>query len=421
MKPIIKVSGLSKSYSISHHLKPEYSTLKDSFDDFIKKPFRKNKKESHETFWALNDVSFEVKKGEIFGVVGRNGSGKSTLLKILSRTVQPTRGEITMHGRTASLLEVGTGFHPELTGRENIFFNGSMLGMSRKEILKKFDEIVAFSEVEKFIDTPVKFYSSGMYVRLAFSVAAHLKPDILILDEVLAVGDANFQKKSLNKIKETMQQGTTVIFVSHSMSAVQQLCSRGLILNGGKIEFIGNIDEVADRYNSMMKSLEPTKPVKSIWENAGEVENQYITPTSMYITDDDGNHINNATPNNTDKWLHLELDVKESRTDYTVGYALKTDSKSLLYMSFATDDNPKLANLNKGKVTLKTKIPAHLINEGHYQISFLAGAYNKFWIFDPDEQTPSIELIIEGGLSDSKYWQAARSGLLAPNIEWRTK
>ena len=207
MKPIIEVENISKSYTISHQtdVKAGYDTIKDDFAKLIKKPFGGTGESSRETFWALKNLSFEVNQGEIFGVVGKNGSGKSTLLKILSRIIDPTEGEIRMKGRVASLLEVGTGFHPELTGRENVYFNGSMLGMSRQEIERKFDDIVAFSEVEKFLDTPVKFYSSGMFVRLAFAVAAHLDSEILILDEVLSVGDAGFQRKSLKKIKSTMQ------------------------------------------------------------------------------------------------------------------------------------------------------------------------------------------------------------------------
>jgi len=201
-EPVIKVSEVSKSYNINHQQKAQYNTFKDDFVNFLKKPVGGGSAhEDHETFWALKEVSFEVNKGEIFGVIGKNGSGKSTLLKILARIVDPTHGSIEMHGRVAGLLEVGTGFHPELTGRENVYFNGSMLGMSRQEISQKFDEIVEFSEIEKFLDTPVKFYSSGMYVRLAFSVAAHLDPDILILDEVLSVGDAGFQKKLINSIR----------------------------------------------------------------------------------------------------------------------------------------------------------------------------------------------------------------------------
>ena len=203
---------------------------------------------SSEDFWALRDVSFEVKQGEVVGIIGRNGAGKSTLLKILSRITEPTEGRVTLRGRVASLLEVGTGFHPELTGRENIFLNGAILGMGRAEIRKKFDEIVAFAEVEKFLDTPVKRYSSGMYVRLAFAVAAHLEPEILIVDEVLAVGDAEFQRKCLGKMQEVSRGGRTVLFVSHQMAAVQNLCQTGILLAQGRIVQIGPIHDVVKHY-----------------------------------------------------------------------------------------------------------------------------------------------------------------------------
>lgn len=250
MKPVIEVSGLSKSYRISHQteMQADYSTLKDDFANLVKKPFGGGLEDEKETFWALKDVSFEIKQGEAFGIIGKNGSGKSTLLKILSRIVEPTKGEIRLDGRVASLLEVGTGFHPELTGRENIFFNGSMLGMGRQEIRKKFNEIVDFSGVEKFLDTPVKFYSSGMYVRLAFAVAAHLDPEILILDEVLAVGDAQFQKKSLNKMMSIAKSGRTIIFVSHGLDAVEELCDRAMLLQNGKAKMIGDTEAVIGQY-----------------------------------------------------------------------------------------------------------------------------------------------------------------------------
>jgi len=250
MKPAIEVSGLSKSYRISHQteMQADYNTLKDDFANLIKKPFGGGAEDEHETFWALKDVSFEIKRGEAFGIIGKNGSGKSTLLKILSRIVEPTTGEVRLDGRVASLLEVGTGFHPELTGRENVFFNGSMLGMSRQEIRKKFNEIVDFSGIEKFLDTPVKFYSSGMYVRLAFAVAAHLDPEILILDEVLAVGDAQFQKKSLDKMMSIAKSGRTIVFVSHGLDAVEELCDRAMFLQNGKVKMIGESGEVVNKY-----------------------------------------------------------------------------------------------------------------------------------------------------------------------------
>src|SRR5690349_15842511 len=237
----IRAEGLGKKYVIAHQAKRErYIALRDLIAQGTRSAWRKtadmfcgHKIHSHDTteeFWALKDVSFEVKRGEVLGIIGRNGAGKTTLLKILSRITEPSEGRVTIKGRVASLLEVGTGFHPELTGRENIYLNGAILGMTRAEIRKKFDEIVAFAEVEKFLDTPVKRYSSGMYVRLAFAVAAHLEPEILVVDEVLAVGDAEFQRKCIGKMSEVADHGRTVLFVSHNLAAVELLCPRSIYL-----------------------------------------------------------------------------------------------------------------------------------------------------------------------------------------------
>jgi lipopolysaccharide transport system ATP-binding protein len=239
---VVRVENLSKKYIIGHQRQERYTTLRDSISNGAKgllKPFQRGKSQgadpSSEEFWALKDVSFEIKQGDRVGIIGRNGAGKSTLLKILSRITEPTNGSIRIKGRVASLLEVGTGFHPELTGRENVYLNGAILGMGKIEIQRKFDEIVAFAEVAKFLDTPVKRYSSGMYVRLAFAVAAHLEPEILIVDEVLAVGDAQFQKKCLGKMEDVGKEGRTVLFVSHNMSAIQSLCDRCIVLQSGKL------------------------------------------------------------------------------------------------------------------------------------------------------------------------------------------
>lgn len=248
---IIKVEGLGKKYVISHEKTAgTYTALRDVISNKAKAVIRKEKQPlPKEEFWALKDVSFEIQKGETVGIIGRNGAGKSTLLKMLSRITEPTKGRIELNGRIASLLEVGTGFHPELTGRENIFLNGAILGMSRAEIRSKFDEIVEFSGVEKFLDTPVKRYSSGMYVRLAFAVAAHLEPEILVVDEVLAVGDAEFQKKCLGKMNEvSTKQGRTVLFVSHNIAAIQELCKKGLLLTNGTVTKFGDIDAVISKY-----------------------------------------------------------------------------------------------------------------------------------------------------------------------------
>jgi len=251
---IISVENLGKCYRLHHQQRERYVALRDVITNKVKGLFGNRKPEtgnqdSEEDFWALNDVSFTVKRGEVVGIIGRNGAGKSTLLKILSRITEPTRGRIILRGRVASLLEVGTGFHPELTGRENIFLNGAILGMTRAEIRGKFDEIVAFAEVEKFLDTPVKRYSSGMYVRLAFAVAAHLEPEILIVDEVLAVGDAQFQAKCLGKMKQVGEGGgRTVLFVSHNLSSVMNLCQEGIVLERGRLIFAGRAGQAINLY-----------------------------------------------------------------------------------------------------------------------------------------------------------------------------
>ena len=249
-EPIVKIENISKSYTISH--RDSYDTIRDKVTELVKKPLQKITRKQNqivkEKFWALRDINFTIQEGERIGIIGKNGSGKSTLLKILSQITQPDTGRIELNGRVASLLEVGTGFHPELTGRENIFLNGAILGMKQTEIRSKIDEIVAFAEIEKFLDTPVKRYSSGMYVRLAFAVAAHLEPEILIVDEVLAVGDAQFQKKCLEKMQGISSSGKTVIFVSHNMTAIMSLCNRSILLNQGENVFYGDTKEVVDYY-----------------------------------------------------------------------------------------------------------------------------------------------------------------------------
>ena len=260
---VIRAEGLGKRYLIGHRARSgeRYTALRDVVGKAVKSAARSAYDmvrgapivigDEVEEFWALTDVDFEIRRGEVVGIIGRNGAGKSTLLKILSRITEPTTGRVSICGRVASLLEVGTGFHPELTGRENIYLNGAILGMSRAEIKLKFDEIVAFAEVEKFLDTPVKRYSSGMYVRLAFAVAAHLEPEILVVDEVLAVGDAGFQKKCLGKMQDVAGHGRTVLFVSHNMPAVERLCSRALLLNKGRTQYCGDVPSVISSYLSI--------------------------------------------------------------------------------------------------------------------------------------------------------------------------
>ncbi len=258
MEPILEVSGISKEYILGRHKLQASETFRELLQRKVAGPFRRNRAPAadirREHFWALRDVSFSVQEGEVVGIIGRNGAGKSTLLKIISRITDPTEGSITLRGRMASLLEVGTGFHPELTGRENIYMNGAILGMRKAEIDAEFDAIVDFAEIEQFLDTPVKHYSSGMYVRLAFAVAAHLHPEILIVDEVLAVGDVTFQKKCLGKMSDVSRSGRTVLFVSHNMAAVENLCQRGVVLERGRVVFDGTSKDAVQHYLSGISS-----------------------------------------------------------------------------------------------------------------------------------------------------------------------
>ncbi|MGB5099210.1 MAG: ABC transporter ATP-binding protein, partial [Methanothrix sp.] len=280
----IHVENLGKRYRIGQ--REQYKTFRDAITNAAYKPFRclkrdKSSNKGKEYFWALKDVSFDVSQGEVVGIIGRNGAGKSTLLKILSRITTPTEGKVELYGRVGSLLEVGTGFHPELTGRENIYLSGSILGMRKREIDEKFEEIIKFSEIEKFLETPVKRYSSGMYVRLAFAVAAHLDPEILLIDEVLAVGDAVFQKKCLGKMKDVSGEGRTVLFVSHNMNAIEQLCESCMMFEDGKLKTFSN--DVRDIVKNYLFGTENDCRL-SEWTNSGnDFHNPWFKPLKFYI------------------------------------------------------------------------------------------------------------------------------------------
>jgi lipopolysaccharide transport system ATP-binding protein len=363
-RPIIAVENLGKKYRLQHKAELQrYSALRDVLAEQAKRLFRRSPVRAQQTeeFWALKDVSFELQPGEVVGIIGRNGAGKSTLLKILSRITEPTTGRVRLRGRIASLLEVGTGFHQELTGRENIYLNGAILGMSRLEIRSKFDEIVAFSEVEKFLDTPVKRYSSGMYVRLAFGVAAHLEPEILVVDEVLAVGDAEFQKKCLGKMQDVSKGGRTVLFVSHNMSAIQSLCAAAVVLERGRMRFLGKIDAAIAEYLKSIRNdggdghaislgsgLRITRmAVRPGTIHSGdpvwfEIQITPVRPTvirelSLLIYSDLGARIalidlRDRAPLNielTENVLNIELCIKQLiliEGDYRVGFHIATDS-----------------------------------------------------------------------------------------------
>lgn len=322
MSSVISVQNISKSYNLKHRVREEERFLFRSL-------FTNNKKTVSEEFWALKDISFEINKGDKVGVIGRNGAGKSTLLKILSRIVTPTSGRIEYEGRVASLLEVGTGFHPELTGRENIYLNGSILGMSKEEITRKFDEIVAFSEVENFLDTPVKRYSSGMYVRLAFAVAAHLEPEILIVDEVLAVGDSAFQKKCLGKMNEiSHKDGKTILFVSHNMAAIQNLCNKAFVLKNGRVEFpLQDTNAAVKNYIKDSVSLSKT----SIEDRADRTGEGKIRFVNIRLKDKDGNELN-GVQSGQDIIFSIETKQEQERmTNISVSLSLYSDEGKYMF------------------------------------------------------------------------------------------
>ena len=363
--PIISVKNIGKKYNITHQQGP-YVTLRDVITNVIKSPFSflKAKAKSvagiskNEEFWALRNINFEVEKGEVIGIIGRNGAGKSTLLKILSQITPPTEGEIVINGRVGSLLEVGTGFHPELTGRENIFLNGAILGMARKDIIKKFDDIVAFAGIDKFLDTPVKHYSSGMYVRLAFSVAAHMEPDILIVDEVLAVGDAEFQKKCLGKMEDiTKNEGRTVIFVSHNMAAIKQLCTKCVLLEKGSIKAFDSTDKVINLYleNGMRESQTNTFAVD---------ENKDASITKIFISNSVGK-TSSSIPIDEKFFVNVEFICNKPITDTALCIIVYSHSEMLLFSS-ESDKTGQLLNYNTGTYSSKIEIPPFLFNVGHF-------------------------------------------------------
>jgi homopolymeric O-antigen transport system ATP-binding protein len=427
---VIRAEGLGKKYLIGHQAQRErYTALRDviargarglvrSAADLLRgRPLVAG--HTVEEFWALKDVSFEVKRGEVVGIIGRNGAGKSTLLKILSRITEPSAGRVTIKGRVASLLEVGTGFHPELTGRENIYLNGAILGMTRAEIRAKFDEIVAFAEVERFLDTPVKRYSSGMYVRLAFAVAAHLEPEILVVDEVLAVGDAEFQRKCLGKMGEVAGGGRTVLFVSHNMNAVERLCIRVLHMDCGRL-----VGSYAEPRRATMAYLRHNSPAgNNTWRRNGrDHENSVFVPNSLEVITEAPDWLpGDAFPNTHHVNVSINGVVLADDPVLNIGIALYGEGGELLLWSFMKDaPEGSWPDIRPGAVSLQTRIPPRWLNEGDYTIELIAGLHCRSWSLQPGSSAPSVTFSIRGGLSDSPLWDFKRPGYLAPVIPWQT-
>jgi len=423
MSEVVKVENLGKKYIIGHQKQRYGDSLRDAMTHTarsiwqrIRHPLSPNRESIDlEELWALKDINFEVQQGERLGIIGPNGAGKSTLLKVLSRITEPTTGKVRIKGRVSSLLEVGTGFHPELTGRENIFLNGAVLGMKKQEIKAKFDEIVAFAELERFLDTPVKRYSSGMYVRLAFAVAAHLEPEILIVDEVLAVGDAQFQKKCLGKMDDVAQEGRTVLFVSHNMQAVKQLCRIGILLKNGSIAYNGMATKAVEEYlhndgastslsnlSHVIASL-PADPVFKF-------ENIKITQKGLSV-----DIVENGKP--------LEIAVQYEVFERTMGLRVYFDlcdtDKTILFRSFHDEDNNGIPTVEPGRYLSKALIPKDFLAPRNYELRIQSTIYNVR-VFEPKEGICIKFNVARTGMSNRSYLSEPIKGKLAPFIKWKT-
>jgi lipopolysaccharide transport system ATP-binding protein len=407
----IRVENLSKKYEIVVG-KLRHDTLRDHISDTFSSLFQSNghSQAGKEAFWALKDVSFEIKPAEVIGVIGRNGAGKSTLLKILSRITRPTSGSAEIHGRVASLLEVGTGFHGELTGRENIYLNGAILGMKKAEIDRKFDEIVAFSEVEKFIDTPVKRYSSGMYVRLAFAVAAHLEPEVLIIDEVLAVGDAAFQKKCLGKMGDIASLGRTVLFVSHNMAAIAQICKRTFLLKDGKLVLEGDSASIVSAY------LTAGTTACTTWENpavkfSDDVKFQFIFAGILSV------HEQPAAVIEFDKGFKVEIryELVDAIKGLSIVYQILNSRGEVICSTWDNDPHGwRNGHLRApGRYVATCSVPGGLLRPGRYTLSLGSCA--------PDHRLPIHDNLLAFEISSVGFhFNENRQGAITPLFNWKT-
>ncbi len=421
----IRAEKVSKEYHIGR-AQPRYRTLRDTLMEGLQAPLRRlaalasndpaaNRRGDGSRFYALQNVSFEIKHGEVVGIIGRNGAGKSTLLKVLSRITEPTSGRVVIRGRVGSLLEVGTGFHPELSGRENIYLNGAILGMTRKEIERKFDEIVAFAETEKFLDTPVKHYSSGMYVRLAFAVAAHLEPEILLVDEVLAVGDSAFQKKCLGKMGDVAETGRTVLFVSHNMRAVQQLCPRSLWISEGQIALDDRTERVISAYLNHSASPASQASLDSLLRSLPP--DPAIRLTEIQVLQDG---LPTTTPGNGSPFVvRVVYDVLERTRDLRVFFDLMDSDETILIRSFHDEDQDEVSELRPGSYVSQAIIPGDLLAAGQFELRVLATIHNvRMCVPFPGVRIP---LTVEAtGRVNRAHPAEPFRGKLAPFIQWET-
>ncbi len=409
----IEVQGLSKRYRITEARERGYKTLRDSVAALFSR--RAWKRERKEDVWALRDVSFDVKEGEAFGIIGANGAGKSTLLKILSRITEPTSGRAQIRGRVASLLEVGTGFHPELTGRENVFLNGAILGMPRSEIRRKFDEIVAFAEVEKFIDTPVKRYSSGMYVRLAFAVAAHLDPEILLVDEVLAVGDVGFQRKCLEKMGEESREGRTVLFVSHNMQAIRSLCREAMWIDRGGVTLRGAGGEVVDSYLVSQRDAASGAEIASQITELAEDPVFRLMGAQIVQGEESTLSVFNGTP------IGFEMTYEVSSRTYGLHVYIRVyDSDGvLLFESLHNGDSEEAPVVETGAYVSRVVVPADFLVPGDYVTEFNAGTMGGRFLMSKAVRVRMH--VAANGRVNQAYTGYGFRGKVAPLLRWETE
>jgi lipopolysaccharide transport system ATP-binding protein len=410
---VIQVEELGKRYRIGG-MPGGYQTLRDSLALLGSRLRRRRPAESSETIWAVRNISFNVERGEVLGIIGRNGAGKSTLLKLLSRVTEPTEGQARIDGRIGALLEVGTGFHPELTGRENVYLNGAILGMKRDEIDRKFDEIIEFAEVERFVDTPVKRYSSGMYLRLAFGVAAHLEPEILIVDEVLAVGDAEFQRKCLGKMNDVAQEGRTVLFVSHNMSAILRLTGRCLVLDRGRIAMEGPTADAVDFY---MTAGDVTTGERLWADEAAVGGDNPFRPIALRVVGPRG-RIAERVASVEAITIEFEYQLQIEMTGLRVGLYFSTSRGEPLFTSFDTDA-PQAFDLwttrPAGRYVSRCQIPANLLNGGTFVLGVNASAFRIRSYFTEER---ALTLTVDSTGAPGSHWPEPRSGPLRPGLVW---
>lgn len=422
MNSVIVAENLSKKYIIDHQRPERYTALRDvlaaSAKRVANKLFRASRErvdQHHEEFWALKGVNFDIKQGDRVGIIGRNGAGKSTLLKILSRITEPTLGKVSVKGRVASLLEVGTGFHPELTGRENIYLNGAILGMSKAEIDFKFEEIVAFAEVEKFLDTPVKRYSSGMYVRLAFAVAAHLDPEILIVDEVLAVGDAQFQKKCMGKMKER-DEGKTILFVSHNLNAVRALCNKVLLLQNGEVAGFGETVEMIGKY---MEGVEEKGYMSREWPDANYApQNSICALSKVSLCDASGKTLQEVFTN-TLLNIQISFNVKVSGSAVGITLIFYDSQGNCVFSSINNNDDKWYGRpMPIGKYVTTCQIPKNYFNDGWFSIAINIFGKN---FSEPTMVNDVLRFHIQDSAEIRGDYHGEYGGCVRPCLEWRTQ